>query len=292
MVVVEERARREDSVQECGAKTYSLYGCWVAIMNRPAAGWDSAVAAAAAVAAVAVVVAAAEAAAVVVVVVVAAAAVGSMHQLPIPLLYLGALTVEAPSAGPNRLVELGPKTDWPAGRFVDENITGFKVSNVGVAWGFEGCCRKVKKNSRQHGVVGSCRGRPDFLVQQKRGFLPQLVISKGLAKQQQIQAVALAIWPLLSSVEESFAFASFLAEKRTPLSGCLLPARVAKQQGTVRASSTHSQLLSAQVGPTGREAEPHRSKASPAPNNAQLLNRRTGLLTQSTWQRGSRCTYF
>jgi hypothetical protein len=43
---------------------------------------------------------------------------------------------------------------------------------------------------------------------------------------------------------------AFWLEKRTPLSGCLLPARVAKQQGTVRASSTHSQLLPAEVGPT------------------------------------------
>jgi hypothetical protein len=178
MVMVGEGVRWEDSVGEFSARTYSLCGCLAAIMNRPVAGWDLAAAAVvvavvAAVAAVAAVVAAAaaaaaaavaETAAVVVVVVVVAVAMDSMHQRPISLLYLGALTVELPSAGPNRLVELGPNIDWPAGRFVDENITVFEALNVGVAWGSKGCCRKVKKNCRQHGVAGSCRGRPDFLV--------------------------------------------------------------------------------------------------------------------------------
>ena len=76
MVAVEDGVRREDSVEECGAKTYSLCGYWAAIMNRPAAGWDLAVAAVAAAVVVAVV--AAVAAAVVVVVAAAETAVAAV----------------------------------------------------------------------------------------------------------------------------------------------------------------------------------------------------------------------
>ncbi len=63
--------------------------------------------------------------------------------------------------GPNKLVELGPKTDWPAGRLNDENMAVSAVSNVGcrVNKGIEdvlteGCdcnaaLRKLNENKRQ-----------------------------------------------------------------------------------------------------------------------------------------------
>jgi hypothetical protein len=75
-----------------------------------------------------------------------------------------------------------------------------------------------------------------------------LAISKGLAKQRQIQAVVLAIWPLLSSVKESFAYASFLAGEAHSTVG-LLASSARRQAARNGPSVFNAQPIT--VGPSG-----------------------------------------
>lgn len=163
-------------------------------MNHPTAvvaGLDSALAAVAVVAVV--VAAAAVVVGIAAEVAVAAAAAAAIHiSTPLPFDGGGKLTVEFPSdAGPNKLVEPGPNTDWPAGgRFIEENMRECLK--------LERCCRVEDREWAQGinktiGAGGCCKQRRKSLGRKEAVFVHSASTLSNGPQNGQSQDAVLAI---------------------------------------------------------------------------------------------------
>jgi hypothetical protein len=144
------------------------------------------------------------------------------------------------------------------------------------------------------GVGGCSKRHRKSLGWQEAVFVQGAISLSNWPTEGTKQTVVLAI--LVVDIGRSSNSRSFLAEKSTPLRCCQpKPAAVPQARRRSGPSVFNSHPIAAgSVGPTPQQAEPHRLKhhQGQLQTTQQLDNRRTGLPTQSTWQRGSRCRCF